>query len=151
MSDPSASAVPVSEDTLAPRLRLAVARLHRRTRQSAEPGLTISQLSALASIEANGPVTLGDLARIEQVQPPTITALVGKLEAAELVRRTIDATDRRIHRVALTSAGTKWLARHRTRKNAYLARRLRALAPADREILARAATLIEQLAAEEDT
>jgi DNA-binding MarR family transcriptional regulator len=151
MSSPASPPGPVTEDTLAPRLRLAVARLHRRLRQSADPGLTISQLSALAAIETHGPVTLGDLARLEQVQPPTITSLVGKLEAAGLVVRIIDPDDRRIHRVHVTPAGRKWLARHRTRKNAYLARRLRALDPADRAVLARAAELLERIVDEDDT
>ncbi len=137
-------------DVLASRLRLAVARLHRRLRQSAEPGLTISQLSALATIEADGPVTLGDLARIEQVQPPTITSLVAKLETAGLVARTIDPVDRRIHRVAVTREGTRLLAHHRKRKNAYLERRLRTLSAEDRATLARAAVLLEQLGADDD-
>jgi DNA-binding MarR family transcriptional regulator len=148
MIPPDPAAEPGSD--LAPRLRLAVARLHRRLRQSAEPGLTISQLSTLASIERHAPVTLGELARVEQVQPPTITALVGKLEAAGLVGRTIDETDRRIHRVDVTPAGSRWLHRHRTRKNAYLAKKLRALPPDDRATLARAAELMERIVAEDE-
>ena len=137
------------DDELASRLRLAVARLHRRLRQSADPGLTISQLSALASIERDGPITLGALAKIEQVQPPTMTALTGKLEDAGFVARTIDPADRRIHRVAVTSAGAKLLARHRTRKNAFLDRRLRNLSEDDRATLTRAAHIMESLARED--
>ena len=147
---PNPPAPVTTDDALASRLRLAVARLHRRLRQSAEPGLTISQLSALATIEGDGPVTLGDLARTEQVQPPTITSLVGKLEAAGLVARTIDPGDRRIHRVAVTRDGARLLARLRKRKNAYLERRLRTLSAEDRATLARAAELLEQLGADDD-
>jgi DNA-binding MarR family transcriptional regulator len=153
MRDPTTTSIPSArptDDALAARLRLAVARLHRRLRQSAEPGLTISQLSALASIEQSGPITLGDLARIEQLQPPTITSLTGKLEAAGLVARTIDATDRRIHRVAVTADGAKLLARHRKRKNAYLERRLRSLTGEERATLGRAAEIMERLAGEVD-
>ena len=135
-----------SDEALASRLRLSVARLHRRLRQSADPGLTISQLSALASIERDGPITLGDLARVEQVQPPTITALTGKLEAAGLVERTIDASDRRVHRVAVTTKGARLLHGHRRRKNAYLERRLRVLTDDERSTLARAARIMESLA-----
>jgi len=152
MGHSTASAPPdpqgITDDALASRLRLAVARLHRRLRQSAEPGLTISQLSALASIEHDGPLTLGELARTEQVQPPTITSLTGKLEVAGLVGRTIDPIDRRIHRVAVTPAGAKLLARHRKRKNAYLERRLRTLSVDERATLGRAAEIMERLAAE---
>ena len=142
-------AVTELDHELASRLRLAVARLHRRLRQSADPGLTISQLSALASIERDGPITLGALARIEQVQPPTMTALNGKLEDAGLVARTIDAADRRIHHVAVTTAGAKLLARHRTRKNAFLDRRLRKLSEDDLATLTRAARIMEALARED--
>ena len=142
---PAAPAVP-ADDALASRLRLSVARLHRRLRQSAGPGLTISQLSLLASIERDGPLTLGDLARVEQVQPPTITALTSKLEAAGLVQRTIDDVDRRIHRVAITTQGARLLDRDRKKKNAYLERRLRLLTDDDRSTLARAAQIMEGLA-----
>jgi DNA-binding MarR family transcriptional regulator len=137
----------VTDDELASRLRLSVARLHRRLRQSADPGLTISQLSTLATIEQDGPMTLGSLARVEQVQPPTMTALTGKLEAAGLITRTIDPEDRRIHRIEVTAAGSKLLARNRKRKNAFLDRRLRQLSEADRAILSRAAEIMERLAA----
>ncbi len=137
------------DQELASRLRLAVARLHRRLRQSADSGLTISQLSTLATIEQDGPMTLGALARVEQIQPPTVTALTAKLEAAGLVTRTIDPEDRRIHRVAVTPVGAKLLAQHRSRKNAFLDRRLRELSDADRTVLARAAAIMERLAQHE--
>ncbi|MBK5288717.1 MAG: MarR family transcriptional regulator [Acidimicrobiia bacterium] len=149
MAADSSPARNTAAEDLAPRLRLAVARLHRRLRQSADPNLTLSQLSALASVERDGPITLGALARIEQVQPPTITALSGKLEAAGLLERTIDESDRRIHRVEITPAGAKLLEQHRKRKNAYLDRRLRRLTEADRAALTRAAAILERLAAED--
>ena len=136
---------PPAEANLAAQLRLSVARLHRRLRQSADPGLTISQLSALASIERSGPITLGNLARVEQVQPPTMTALAGKLEAAGLVERSIDVTDRRVHRVAVSPRGVRLLARHRKQKNAYLERRLATLSASDRATLARASEIMEKL------
>ncbi len=134
-----------AETNLAAQLRMSVARLHRRLRQSADPGLTISQLSALASIERAGPITLGDLARAEQVQPPTMTALAGKLEAAGLVERSIDVTDRRVHRVTVSAEGTRLLARHRKQKNAYLERRLATLSESDRATLRRASEIMEEL------
>ena len=140
-----------TDDELASRLRLSVARLHRRLRQSADPGLTISQLSTLATIEQDGPMTLGALARVEQVQPPTMTALTGKLEAAGLVTRAIDPEDRRIHRVTVTPAGVKLLARTRKRKNEFLDRRLRQLTDADRAVLSRAASIMERLATPSET
>lgn len=133
-----------SDLDLAARLRLAVTRLARRLRQQAEhPGVSPTQIAALSTIERAGPMTLGALAAAEQVAPPTITAAVGKLEEQGLVRREIDAGDRRVVRVEATRAGRKLLASTRTRKNAYLDRRLRSLSPADRETLARAADILE--------
>jgi DNA-binding MarR family transcriptional regulator len=131
---------------VASRLRLNVMRLARRLRQeSSEADLTPSMLSVLASVEAGQPVTLGALAARERVQPPTITATVARLEAAGLVRRTGDDADRRIVRVSLTAEGQRLVKRSRTRKDAYLAARLRRLSPDDVSTLDRAARIVEVL------
>ena len=91
---PPASARPaISPARLAGALRLAVARLARRVRQegtSAGDDLTASRLAALTTIEALGPITLGELAAIEQVQPPSMTRIVARLEEGGLVERQID-------------------------------------------------------------
>ena len=52
--------------------------------------MTASSLSALWSVEQLGPVTLGDLAAAERVQPPTITRIVSRLEESGLVAREVD-------------------------------------------------------------
>jgi DNA-binding MarR family transcriptional regulator len=119
---------PATDTTeMAARLRLSATRLARQLRQQAGSGLTPTQLSALATISNRGPLTLGALADHERVAPPTITRVVGKLEDASLVTREVDAVDRRISRVATTSAGEALLAESRQRKNAWLAARLRQL------------------------
>jgi DNA-binding MarR family transcriptional regulator len=121
-------------------------RLARRLRQeSSEADLTPSMLSVLASVEAAQPVTLGALAARERVQPPTITATVARLEAAGLVQRAGDDADRRIVRVSLTADGQRLVKRSRTRKDAFLAARLRRLPPDDVATLDRAARIIERL------
>ena len=130
---------------LAARLRLAVTRLARRLRQQAEGEVTPSQLSALSSVDRLGPVTLGDLAAVERVQPPSMTRIVAGLEEAGLVVRKIDERDRRVARVETTVAGQRFLERSRGRKTAYLAARVRTLSAEDRAVLARAAILLEQL------
>src|SRR5436309_5084282 len=134
------------DDTdLAARLRLAVTRLARRLRQQAEGEVTPSQLSALSSVDRLGPVTLGDLAAVERVQPPSMTRIVAGLEEAGLVVRKIDERDRRVARVETTVAGQRFLERSRGRKTAYLAARVRNLDADDRAVLARAAVLLERL------
>jgi DNA-binding MarR family transcriptional regulator len=138
-----------TDTEVAARLRLALTRLARRLRQESEAGITPSQLSALASVASLGPLTLGELAAVERVQPPTMTRVVAALEEGGLLARTVDAGDRRVARVDLTAAGRRLLDRNRTRKDLFLAARLRRLPPADRELLARAAGVLERLAEDE--
>jgi DNA-binding MarR family transcriptional regulator len=127
------------------RLRLAVMRLARRLRQETGEEVTASQLSALSSVGRLGPLTLGALAAVERVRPPSMTRIVANLEAAGLVARRPDPADRRIARVEATRAGLDLLARSRTRKDAYLAARLAALTPAELAVLGRAVAVLERL------
>ncbi len=131
------------------RLRLAVVRLGRTLRQqSTSDDVTPSMLSALSAVERHGPVSLGDLAALERVSPPSMTRIVGHLEDRRLVTREVDAADRRVTRLRVAPAGTRTLAAVRTRKNAYLAQRLRLLSAEDRAALAAALPVLERLAGE---
>lgn len=136
----------MTDPDLAPRLRLTIARLARRLRQDAAPGLTPSQAAALASIERIGPCTLGDLARAERVRPPSITAVVGKLEEAGLAGRVTDPDDRRVTRVQCTAAGYEALDDIRRRKDEALERLLGALGAREQARLAAAVPILERLA-----
>jgi DNA-binding MarR family transcriptional regulator len=127
------------------RLRLVVTRLARQLRQRAVVDLTPSQISALATIERAGPVTLGELAALERVQPPSVTVVVTRLEEKGLVVRRQDPQDRRVVRVETTKDGRRLLARSRSRKDAELDRRLRLLSDAERATLASAAAILERL------
>jgi DNA-binding MarR family transcriptional regulator len=133
---------------LASHLRLAVARLSRRIRQQAAitgEELTSSSQAALASIERLGPITLGELAAVEQVQPPSMTRIVARLEEWGYVTRVVDTADRRVARAVITDAGRELLAHSRTRKDEYLAQRIAELTDAERALLARALPLLERL------
>jgi DNA-binding MarR family transcriptional regulator len=130
---------------LASRLRLSATRLARTLRREAGTGLSPSQLSALATIEAHGPIALGALASHERVAPPSITKVIAKLETAGLVSRLPDLVDRRVARVALTDDGITLLREARRRKDAWLAGRLAELDPADRARLADALDVLEGL------
>ena len=59
--------------------------------------------------------------------------------------RATDPTDRRSSLVSISPAGTELLAVARTRKDAYLARRLSALSDEDRVALDRAAEVLERM------
>jgi len=146
---PQASAPPAPDDELAGRLRVAVTRLNRKLRQQALAGLSPAQASALGSVNRLGRPTLGELAAVEQVQPPTVTRLVTSLESAGLVARETDGADRRVVRVRITADGRRNLQRIRTLKNAFLTRRLAALEPADQALAEALTSLLEHLVAEE--
>jgi DNA-binding MarR family transcriptional regulator len=136
---------------LAARLRLSATRLARRLRRESSPGLSPSQLSALATIERHGTVTLGFLAEREQVAPPTVTKVVARLEADGLLERQVDGSDRRICRVTTTPAGDALLAESRRRKDAWLAARIRELDDDQRARLAAALDVLDLLTSEETT
>jgi DNA-binding MarR family transcriptional regulator len=138
-----------SQADLAARLRLAIARTARRLRQEAGAELSPTQTAALATIDRHGPLTPSELAVRERIQRPTVTRLIARLEEDGLVQRTRDPQDRRSSLVALAPAGRELLARGRTRKDAYLSRRLRELDSDDRATLERAAAILERLLEEE--
>src|SRR6266508_1610405 len=141
LSNPPAPSAHVDRE-LVVQLRLAVMRLARRLRQQTEGEITASQLSALSSVSR---LTLGALAAVERVRPPTMTRIVGHLEAAGLLVRRPAPADRRSAEVELSPSGRELLDRTRTRKDAYLAERLATLGPAEVAVLRRAAAVLERL------
>ena len=134
-----------SQADLAVRLRLVIARTARRLRQQAGEELSPSQATALATIDRHGPLTPSELAVRERIQRPTATRVIARLEEAGFVDRTPDPLDRRSCVVSLTPAGGELLNRVRTRKDAYLARRLRDLDADERATLDRAAAILERV------
>jgi DNA-binding MarR family transcriptional regulator len=143
-SDPNAAPTADAVE-VAGRLRYSVFRLARLLRQQDDSGHAPALLSALAVVEREGPLTLGELAVQEQVSPPTITKVVDTLESRGLVERNRDETDRRVCRVRSTARGRRQLEASRTRRTAWLATQLRGLEPTDLDRLAAALDVIEQL------
>ena len=137
---------PARTPAVAARLRLAVTRLARRLRQEGS-GATVSPtgMAVLASIARGGPLTLGELAAAERVQPPTVTAAVARLVEQGLVERRPDDSDRRVVRVRTTAAGRRLLAEERSRKEEYLDARLRGLRSEELDTLEDAAGILERL------
>src|SRR5687768_15445856 len=134
---------------LASRLRLDISRMARRLRQEAGAGLSPSQTAALATIECHGPLTPSELADRERVQRPTVTRVLARLEEAGLVDRAADPQDRRSSLVTVSAEGRALLDEVRARKDAFLARRIDALEPSDREALERAAAILERMLVKE--
>jgi DNA-binding MarR family transcriptional regulator len=130
---------------LADRLGRATMRLARMLRQQDEGELTPTMRATLGTISRQGPLALGDLASIEQVAPPTITKVVGKLEDAGLVARTYDEVDRRVCRVSLSDGGARWLAADRKRRRDWLTDQIHRLHVDDVDRLSAAVEIIEGL------
>lgn len=101
-----------STDTPA-RLAMVVGRLNRRLR-GAGGGLSHGLLSALATVNKDGPLRLAELAQIEQVSAPSTTRLVAELEAQGLVSRRPDPVDGRAVLISVTPAGTDTVVRVRS-------------------------------------
>lgn len=95
------------------RLALAVGRLNRRLR-GAGGGLSHGLLSALATVNKDGPMRLAELAQIEQVSAPSTTRLVSELESQGLVSRRPDPVDGRAILISITTAGTETVLRARS-------------------------------------
>ena len=100
-------------------------------------------LRAIAEPERHGPLTPSELARIERIKRPTATRTLGVLEEAGLLDRAPDPSDGRSSLVSINAAGRERLRRLRSRKNAYLARRMRDLPESDVVTLERAAEILE--------
>jgi DNA-binding MarR family transcriptional regulator len=131
---------------LAPVLRDGITRFNRRLRQTRPVGeLTITQLSALTSLEMAGALTPRELADTERVQPPTMTKIVAKLEERGLVQRTPHPTDGRQVILAASEAGRAVVAEHRRARDAWLAQRLATLTAEERETLYRANEILDRL------
>ncbi len=108
-------------------------------------GLSAPKLSALSVLVFRGPLTMGELARAEQVTPATISRLVSELERLGLVSRVTDRADARVRRVSPTPQGVALLKEGRRRRVARLATAVHALGADERATLERAADLLEEM------
>ena len=132
---------------LAATLRGAVMRFNRRLRRERpDSGLTLTQLSALASLYTAGAMTPRELADSERVQPPSMTRIVAALEERGLVQRSAHPTDRRQVILAPTEAGAGIIRESRRVREAWLAKQLAGLTPAERATLREAAGILDRMA-----
>jgi DNA-binding MarR family transcriptional regulator len=100
----------------------------------------------LGCLYRNGDLTVGELAALERVQPPSMTRIVNSLEEGGYVARRAHETDGRQVVVVLSDQGRATLRADRVRRDAWLACRLRDLTAEERDILRGAAPLLDRLA-----
>jgi DNA-binding MarR family transcriptional regulator len=132
------------EQALASRLRLAVVRLNRRLRaQRIHSTISLTQLSTLHKC---GPLTPGELAAREGVQPPSMTRVISALEEYGYATRRPHPTDGRQAIVELSPAGLSYINEEVSAREAWLDERLAELTPEERGVLSRASEIIDRMA-----
>ena len=132
-------------EELADRLHSAAIHLLRLVRvQDAATGIAPARLSALSVVVFGGPISLNDLARAEQVRPPTMSRIVDALEAQGLARRRINQQDRRAVLIEATAKGASMLRQGRNRRVKFLAAHLRRLSATERKDIERAVQAIQK-------
>jgi len=108
-------------------------------------GVPPARLSALSVLVFGGQRTLSELARAEQVSGPTMSGVVGGLEAMGLVERRPHPTDRRSALLRATPKGTRLMQRGRRLRIQLLTERIDTLADLDIEELAHAVFVLRRL------
>jgi DNA-binding MarR family transcriptional regulator len=138
----------IPDNELAARLHSSALHLLRRLAQEDRAtGVSAPRLSALSVLVFGGPRTIGSLATIEGVTPPTMTRLVAGMVADGLVERLRDPADRRVIRVQASRTGRVLLLAGRDRRVSTLAAMVDPLSPKERRRLYAAAEIIERMLA----
>jgi DNA-binding MarR family transcriptional regulator len=145
---PTVEKVARTDAGLASELRVSVMRLRRRLANERDPDndLSLPVMAVLGALFRNGELTVGELAALERVQPPTMTRKVTVLEEGGYVTRGSHETDGRVVVVALTERGRATVVADRKRRDEWLSRQLRELTSQEREVLRAAAPILKLLA-----
>jgi DNA-binding MarR family transcriptional regulator len=114
--------------------------------QRVDLSVTLTHLSAMATLRKKGPMSAGDLAAYERVQPPSMTKVLAGLEDKGLVTRDTHPSDKRQVIIALTQAGLDLLDSERRQRDAWLSQRLAQLTPDERAVLRDAIPVLDKLA-----
>jgi DNA-binding MarR family transcriptional regulator len=107
--------------------------------------LSLTSLAALSTLHRTGPRRITDLAVIEGVTQPSVTALVTALERSGLVERQSDPTDKRVTLVALTPDGVDYVLMRRRAATEAFALLVEKLPPDEAAALAAAIPALEHL------
>lgn len=132
---------------LATEVRMATFRLARRLRsQRAVDSMSDGQFAVLAALKVHGPHTLGELADRERVSAPSMNRTVNGLEEGGYLSRTPDESDRRKVNIHLTDAGLVVVEETTRRRDSWLEHALDELSGAQRDALAAAAEIMQEVA-----
>jgi DNA-binding MarR family transcriptional regulator len=136
---------------VADRLHSAAIHLLRRVRkQDVATGEGPARLSALSVLVFGGPKTLGELAAMEQVKPPTMSRIVAGLAKSRLIDIAVDPADARRMQISATARGKSILQKGRERRIAYLASQLNRLTGEELKELGDAVEILNRILREWD-
>ncbi|MBR7836707.1 MarR family transcriptional regulator [Actinospica durhamensis] len=107
--------------------------------------MSLTSVSTLSALDRRGACRITELAALQGVAQPSMTALIGSLEQAGLVRRAPDPTDRRAVLVTLTPAGLSYLTERRAGGAERLATLIDRLTPAQAAALSAAVPALLRL------
>jgi DNA-binding MarR family transcriptional regulator len=143
VSEESQSATPAA--IMVRRGVVGLGRRLRLERTAASP--TALGLSVLGHLHRRGPLTPGDLAAAERVQPQSLTRTLTNLEASRQIVREPDRADGRRSLLAITDAGQVALRGEMQQRDSWLAAAMAAhLTSTEIELLRLAGELMERLA-----
>jgi DNA-binding MarR family transcriptional regulator len=129
-------------------LRIATFRLARRMRtQRAVDSMSDGQFAVLAGLFIHGAHTLTELADRERVSAPAMNRTVNCLQDAGYISRSADENDGRKVVIDLTDEGRAVVDETARRRDAWVEEALAEIEPAEREILAKAAAIMQRMVA----
>jgi len=132
-----------SLDDVSRKLHSAALHLMRYVRtQDTALGIGPAQLSALSVIVFGGPESLNELAKAEQVRPPTMSRIVDALVKEGLVKREVNRSDRRAITITSTEKGTRLMHEGRSRREKQLINLLKNLSQSEVDQLDQASEIV---------
>lgn len=112
-----------------------------------EHAVASAELSVLGLLHRRGPMSAGELALAERVQPQTLTRTLAALEGRGEVGRRPDPADRRRSVLSITESGREVLLADVAQRDSWLATAMaKRLSPAETQLLMMAGELMERLA-----
>jgi DNA-binding MarR family transcriptional regulator len=112
--------------------------------------ISLTSVSTLSALGRLGPQRITELAALQSVAQPSMTAVIGALDQAGYVTRTPDPTDRRASLISLTAAGEEFLAARRRAGAERITALAKQLSPEDAAALAAAVPALIRLRALEE-
>ncbi len=119
--------------------------LHNPAEDADQAGLTGPQVSVLACLVSKGPTTLTEVSRTLGMNHSTASGIVDRLQARGLVRRTLDAADRRRSRIVVTDKVTRYVHELQVGPAGRLAAELGKASPAERQAITEGLRLLSRL------